>query len=126
MGGRSRLPGAIVITALAIVLLLVVTGAARSHPDGPVGVPAILAGVLPAVVSITARQIERDQFNQPLPARGLNSGFIFDPKGYVLTNNYVVDGAEDIKVTLADGRRFPTRRRSSQPGVPLWGDRGEC
>jgi serine protease Do len=66
----------------------------------------MVARVVPAVVSITTRQIERDQFNQPVPTRGLGSGFILDRRGYVLTNNHVIEGAEDIKVALTDGRVF--------------------
>jgi S1-C subfamily serine protease len=79
---------------------------ARSHPDGRTGVPAMVRRVLPAMVSIATRQIERDQFNRAMPTRGLGSGFIVDRRGYILTNNHVVEGAEQIKVTLADGRAF--------------------
>lgn len=35
--------------------------------------------------------------------RGLGSGFIVDPSGYVVTNNHVVSGAMEVKVTLNDG-----------------------
>ena len=80
--------------------------AARSHLDGRAGVPAMVARVLPAVVSITTRQIERDQFNQEKPTRGLGSGVIFDHRGYIVTNSHVIDGAEQIKVTLSDERTF--------------------
>ncbi len=68
--------------------------------------PAIVARVLPAVVSITTREIDRDQFNQEVVRRGLGSGFIVDRRGYVLTNHHVVEGAAEIKVALSDGRRF--------------------
>jgi serine protease Do len=78
----------------------------RTHPVGGLGLPAILARVLPAVVSITTRQIETDQFNRPVPTRGLGSGIIVDRRGYVLTNSHVVDGAQEIKVTLPDARTF--------------------
>jgi len=77
-----------------------------SHPDGRTGVPAMVARVLPGVVSITTRQIERDQFNREVPVRGLGSGFVVDSRGYVITNNHVVEGAEQIKVTLTDERAF--------------------
>jgi S1-C subfamily serine protease len=80
--------------------------AARSHLEGRAGLPAMVARALPAVVSITTRQIERDQFNQEKPTRGLGSGFIFDRRGYIVTNSHVVEGAEQIKVTLPDERAF--------------------
>lgn len=95
-----------VAAGLALVSLSANPAPARSHPEGRVGVPAMVARAVPAVVSITTRQIERDQFNQPVPTRGLGSGFILDRRGYVLTNNHVVEGAEDIKVALTDGRVF--------------------
>ena len=37
---------------------------------------------------------------------GTGSGFIIDPRGIVLTNNHVVDGAVTLKVRLEDGRSF--------------------
>jgi serine protease Do len=40
------------------------------------------------------------------PVAGFGSGFLIDPKGVVLTNHHVVDGADTVEVTLADGRKF--------------------
>ncbi|MFL5343097.1 MAG: S1C family serine protease, partial [Gemmataceae bacterium] len=40
---------------------------------------------------------------------GFGSGWIIDPKGAVLTNYHVVEGAEQLEVTLTDGRKFTTR-----------------
>lgn len=71
--------------------------------------PDMVRRALPAVVSITTRQIEINQFNQAVPTRGLGSGFIVDRRGYILTNHHVVDGAEEIKVTLTDERTFRAR-----------------
>ena len=39
----------------------------------------------------------------------LGSGFIVDDKGYVLSNNHVVEGASEVVVTLRDKRRFPAK-----------------
>jgi serine protease Do len=38
--------------------------------------------------------------------RGLGSGVIIDPRGYILTNQHVIDEADKITVTLSDGRSF--------------------
>jgi serine protease Do len=43
--------------------------------------------------------------SQPAPARraqSLGSGFIIDPSGYVVTNNHVIEGADEVSVTLQD------------------------
>lgn len=43
---------------------------------------------------------------QPRPTRGVGSGFIIDPKGYILTNNHVIEGATRITIGLLTGERF--------------------
>ena len=96
------------IAGLAVALLASTAGTteARSHPEGRRGVPAVVARVLPAVVSITTRQIELDQRDRPVVRRGLGSGIIVDGRGYVLTNDHVVADVEQIKIGLGDGRTF--------------------
>ena len=42
----------------------------------------------------------------PRPTHGVGSGFIIDPKGYILTNNHVIDGATRITIGLLSGERF--------------------
>ncbi|HVS21898.1 MAG TPA: trypsin-like peptidase domain-containing protein, partial [Pyrinomonadaceae bacterium] len=42
----------------------------------------------------------------PRPTRGVGSGFIIDPKGFIVTNQHVIDGASRITVGLQTGERF--------------------
>ncbi|WP_437620755.1 S1C family serine protease [Sorangium sp. So ce1151] len=60
----------------------------------------------PAVATVKAR-VERQQ--QPggrrrTVAEGLGTAFVYDPEGYLLTNNHVIEGATDILVSFVDGR----------------------
>jgi len=89
--------------------LTVSTTAARSDLKNRGVIPTLVRKAVPAVVSITTRRIEQDEFNRPSSPRGLGSGFIADRRGYILTNLHVVEGADEIKVTLTDGRRFTAR-----------------
>src|SRR5512137_697318 len=41
--------------------------------------------------------------------RGLGSGFVISPDGYIMTNHHVVDGSEQITVTMADKREFSAK-----------------
>jgi len=49
---------------------------------------------------------QHEEFRRRIPQKGAGSGFIVDKEGYIMTNEHVVHGAEEIKVTLSDGRSF--------------------
>ena len=49
------------------------------------------------------------------PQRGLGSGVIVSPEGYLITNHHVVDGADEIEVMLADGRQAQAKVVGSDP-----------
>jgi putative serine protease PepD len=45
----------------------------------------------------------------PVPVEGAGSGFIIDPRGYILTNFHVVQEAQSIEVVLGDQSRYPAK-----------------
>src|SRR5215471_15580517 len=63
----------------------------------------------PAVANILTKATEYDFFMDPVPVEGAGSGFVIDPKGYILTNNHVVEGAQTIEVVLGDQSRYPAK-----------------
>jgi putative serine protease PepD len=63
----------------------------------------------PAVANILTKATEYDFFMDPVPVEGAGSGFVIDPKGYILTNYHVVEGAQSIEVVLGDQSRYPAK-----------------
>ncbi|MDH4232044.1 MAG: DegQ family serine endoprotease [Nitrospirota bacterium] len=51
--------------------------------------------------------------------QSLGSGFIIDKDGYIITNNHVVEDADEIKVKLADGREFGAKVVGRDPKTDL-------
>lgn len=87
----------------------------------------------PAVVSVTASKAparapngqdpwQRFFFGQQgtnRPQIGLGSGVIVSSEGYLLTNNHVIEGADDIEVQLTDGRRANAMLVGTDPDTDL-------
>src|SRR6202790_478568 len=63
----------------------------------------------PAVANIVTRTLEYDVFMEPVPVEGAGSGFVIDPRGYILTNFHVVQGAQAISVTLGDRSHYDAK-----------------
>lgn len=71
--------------------------------------------VSPAVVHITSTAVGYDVFFNLVPERGTGSGFIIDGKGYIVTNNHVVEDAQRLEVTLADGKKVSAKLIGRDP-----------
>jgi S1-C subfamily serine protease len=63
----------------------------------------------PAVANILTKATEYDFFMDPVPVEGAGSGFVIDPRGYILTNYHVVEGAQSIEVVLGDQSHHPAK-----------------
>jgi len=63
----------------------------------------------PAVANILTKATEYDFFMDPVPVEGAGSGFIIDPRGYILTNYHVVAGAQTMEVVLGDQTHYPAK-----------------
>lgn len=103
-------------TPLESTPLPTVTSVARPSPVSPTVTPllgeaglpdiaSVVEKVLPAVVSVTTKQVQLEFLFQVL-VPGAGSGAIIRPDGYIVTNYHVIESAEDITVTLADGQTF--------------------
>jgi len=66
----------------------------------------VVKKTMPAVVNISTVTLVEDFFFGVYPQSGIGSGFIIDPKGYILTNYHVVEGARKIDVTLSEGKKY--------------------
>ncbi len=128
----SAVSGLILIVAVTVQPFNVTPAFARGAPDSFADLAERLS---PAVVNISTSQTIstrggrqrppglpdgspfEDFFDDFMERRGregiprrvqsLGSGFVIDPSGYVITNNHVIEDADEIKVIFADGTSFP-------------------
>ena len=109
----------------------------------PVDIPQLFKEVSPAVVNISTTQVVK--FNRPrmrnpfgpqdpfeeffhnyfgrMPReqkrKSLGSGFIVSPDGFILTNNHVVEKAEEVTVTLLDKEEFRAKVIGTDPKIDI-------
>ena len=144
---RQRLP--IILLSLALILAAVAgtwqPGTTPAYASSATGMQAdfirVAQQVMPAVVSLKAIKVvtvqpprgSEDFFRgtpfegtfregaQPIRRRqvGQGSGVIIDPRGYILTNNHVVAGSQEILVHLYDGREVRGRVVGTDPNFDV-------
>ncbi|WP_419195766.1 DegQ family serine endoprotease [Ensifer adhaerens] len=112
--------------------------AIRPPTNGPASVADLAAGLLDAVVNIATSQKVKNDDNAPAPqvpegspyqpyfdeffkgqggqggsrqrtVDSLGSGFVIDPSGFIVTNNHVIEGADDIEINFANGSKLKAK-----------------
>ena len=107
----------------------------RSLNGGVVSYAESLSGVRKAVVSVYSTKYVRsgrvDPFfryffgdgavpdQKPQPMQGMGSGVIVSGNGYILTNNHVVEGADEVKVQLTDDEEYVARVVGTDPQTDI-------
>ena len=115
-------------SAKGMTLLQSPPNATAHRPMGSLSGPAQKAS--PAVVSINTSKANRQSPQDPWfkffygeqdepNNAGLGSGVIVSPEGHILTNNHVIEDADDIEVVLTDGRRAAAKVIGTDPETDL-------
>lgn len=65
--------------------------------------------VSPSIVAISLKTKGRDFFGRVYEGSGTGSGIIINSQGHIVTNNHVVEGADDIMVILSDGKQLEAK-----------------
>ena len=130
---RVILPALLLGTALAVGA---VGTASPVLAQGPDSVADLASGLLGAVVNISTSQSVAEEGEGPLPqvpegspfqelfedfyknregggannrVNSLGSGFVIDPTGFIVTNNHVIENADDIEVIFSDGSKLKAK-----------------
>jgi serine protease Do len=82
---------------------------AEGEEDGQDSGGQIPQGAIPPEFRRFFGPMGRGQSPQSQIEHGIGSGIIISPDGYIVTNNHVVDGATQVRVTLNDRRVFPAK-----------------
>jgi serine protease Do len=125
------LRGAALIAAICAALPLFAVSAGFAQSQGPSSVADIAEPLKDTVVNISTTQKLKDSEQVPLPqipegspfeeffddffndqgrsgqrANSLGSGFVIDPSGLIVTNNHVIEGADEITAIFTDGSQL--------------------
>lgn len=139
----------IIMLSLAIILTGTPFKAQAAEKTGAAMIPASFSEIAdkasPSVVNISTvrkrvstapggsqmpfndpnmREFFERYFNGPMPRRqfkqhSMGTGFIIEPSGLIVTNNHVVEGADDIKVKMSNGKEYEAKIIGTDPKTDI-------
>ncbi|MEO1613552.1 MAG: trypsin-like peptidase domain-containing protein, partial [Pseudomonadota bacterium] len=130
-----------VFASLALIVVMAIASAPQPAHAAPESFADLAERLSPSVVNIsTSQNVEapepgerpelppgspfeelfRDFFDQegrpgPRTQNSLGSGFVIDPEGFIVTNNHVIEDADEIVVNFADGSSLPATLVGTDP-----------
>lgn len=130
------------LAALAVALVLVQALAAQARPES---LAPLAEKISPSVVNITTTtmiegrtgpqgivpegspfedffrdfQDRNSEGNRPRRSSALGSGFVISEDGYVVTNNHVIDGADEIQIEFFSGEELPAKVVGTDPNTDI-------
>src|SRR5690242_9779893 len=120
IGGHGSFAPVVKKVAPGVVKVFTTTKVHNTSYNGMPGAPGDMDDIF--------RRFFGDQFQGRIPRRnmvpmprqeGIGSGVIATKDGYILTNNHVVDGADEVKVALQDGREFTAKVIGRDPKTDI-------
>ncbi|UOA26503.1 Do family serine endopeptidase [Pseudosulfitobacter sp. DSM 107133] len=130
------------LTALALVLVLAQVIAAQAKPES---LAPLAEKISPSVVNITTTTVvagntgpqgivpegspfedffrefqdRNNNGDRPRRSSALGSGFVISEDGYVVTNNHVIEGADEIKIEFFDGKELDAKVIGTDPNTDI-------
>lgn len=89
------------------------------YSDSVSPVVPIAEKVSPSIVAISLKTMARDYFGRVYEGQGTGSGIIIDNQGHIVTNNHVVEDADDITVVLSNGKELEATLVGRDPQTDL-------
>ncbi len=141
----KRLMTGLLGVALAFGATMGPVGLAEAQPTGPESVANLAEGLIGAVVNIATSQNVKEEERGPMPqvpegspfqeffddfyknregggnqkVNSLGSGFVIDPSGFIVTNNHVIENADDIEAIFSDGSKLKAKLVGTDPKTDL-------
>ena len=112
---HTFVPFVIYRVILAMVVAFTLLGSAHGQDYNAEGISAMIERLGEGVVNITSKPLGDDYMLLPSGEKGMQSGFILDGQGHVVTDAASILDPHSLEVVLYDGQRWPARLLGKDP-----------